>query len=121
MVAKRAMQGDTFDLGELMGLAPSVFHCNKAALGGRLSVSAVPVSLWHLSSSADFACCKCIFFMVVMHCFKGKKKKKKRGKGWSVSSAALCEQKAKFSTCLSHFSALSFFLLVVNTPFAVFS
>lgn len=49
-----------------------------------------------------------------------KKRKRKKGKAWSVRSP-LCEQKNKFFTCLSHFSVFSFFLLVVNTPFAVFS
>lgn len=61
-----------------MDLVPAIFHRDEAALGCRLSMPALPVSLWHISSSADIAFCKAILLTVIIHCFKKKKREKRK-------------------------------------------
>lgn len=81
----------------------------------------------HFTAGYQFLLCLCWHCLLQIYSpdcnntlFKREKKKKKKRRRL-VSEFYCTLQKKKFSTCLSHFSSLSFFLLVVNTPFAVFS
>lgn len=45
------------------------------------------------SACVGIACCKFILLTAIIHCLKERKKKRKKGEDWSVSSTALCKKK----------------------------